>query len=260
MTISEWINIGCAFASLVAAIIIAVLQCKQASRMEKFEKRQDDRDEKRHLEEVKAKAVSFISKYYTDREFIPLCAIAAMYNELYFYSREMFREFCCCTKEVQNKILEYSQVDLRVDKSEIYDMCYDALKAVIKRDFKNDKDVFNDRGKYIKYGLVRYGNESIPSKDFDYINIITDELSHVYRENIYDGNPILTLQKQYNFGSCDEIYACQFAMVVAEYIAIYKGNSIGKYKDYISPSDDDLDTMEDLFLNTLFEIYTNLVI
>ena len=260
MSVSEYINIICAVASLIAAIIIAILQCKQAARMEKFEKRQDERDENRYAEVVKSKAVSFISKYYNDRIYIPLCAIAAMYNELYYYHREMFREFCCCTKEVQNKILEYSQVDLRINESEIYSKCIDALEATMKTDFKRDKDIFYDNGKYIEYGMVKYGDKPIPRKDYEYINQITDRLAFVYRENKYNGHQILTLQKQYNFGSCDEICACQFAMVVAEYIAIYKGNSIGKYKDYVSPTDDDLKSMEDLFLYTLFEIYTNLVI
>lgn len=37
--------------------------------MERFEKRQDKRDEQRHQESVKAQAVSFISKYYKDRAF-----------------------------------------------------------------------------------------------------------------------------------------------------------------------------------------------
>lgn len=115
MSISDWISIISAVVALTATIIIAILQIKQSNRMEKFEKRQDMRDEQRHQECVKSQAVSFISKYYKDRGLIPLCAIAAMYNDLFYYNREMYREFCCCTKEIQNRILEYCKLDLRVD-------------------------------------------------------------------------------------------------------------------------------------------------
>ena len=118
MIISDWINIICATISLVVTVIIAVLQIKQSNRMEKFERRQDAIEEERHAETVRAQAVSFVSKYYSDRGLIPLCAIAAMYNDLYYYSSEMYREYCCYTKEVQNKILEYCNLDLRITERE----------------------------------------------------------------------------------------------------------------------------------------------
>ncbi len=98
MSVSDWISIICAGVALIVTVIIAVLQIRQSNRMERFEKRQDKRDEQRHQESVKAQAVSFISKYYKDRGLIPLCAIATMYNDLFYYNREMYREFCCCTK------------------------------------------------------------------------------------------------------------------------------------------------------------------
>ena len=107
MSVSDWISIICAGVSLIVTIVIAVLQIRQSSRMNKFELRQDERDEQRHAESVKARAVSFLSKYYSNRGLIPLCAIAAMHNDLFYYSREMYREFCCMTLEVQNRILEY---------------------------------------------------------------------------------------------------------------------------------------------------------
>lgn len=114
MTTSDIISMVCSGISLIATIIIAVLQIIQSNRMEKFEHKQDERDEKRHEEDIKAEAVTFISKYYHDRGLIPLCAMAAMHNDLYYYSREMYREFCCKTVEVQNRILKYLELDLQV--------------------------------------------------------------------------------------------------------------------------------------------------
>lgn len=89
MSVSDWISIICAGVALIVTVIIAVLQIRQSNRMERFEKRQDKRDEQRHQESVKAQAVSFISKYYKDRGLIPLCAIATMYNDLFYYNREI---------------------------------------------------------------------------------------------------------------------------------------------------------------------------
>ena len=83
MSASDWVNITCAIVALLATIIIAVMQIKQSNRMEKFEKRQDMRDEQRHQEKVRSLAVSFISKHYKERGLIPLCAIATMYNDLF---------------------------------------------------------------------------------------------------------------------------------------------------------------------------------
>lgn len=106
LSISDWISIICAVTGLVVTIVIAILQKKQSNRMERFEKRQDERDEQRHQEGVKAQAVTFISRYYKDRGLVPLCAIAAMYNDLFYYNRAMYREFCCLTQETQNRIME----------------------------------------------------------------------------------------------------------------------------------------------------------
>lgn len=126
MICSDWISIICASISLVVTIVIAGLQLWQSGRMEKFERRQDERDERRHAEEVKSQAVSFISKHYADRGLIPLCAMAAMHNDLYYYSREMYREFCCMTLEAQNRVLEYCGLDLHVTEEK--GLLSDALK------------------------------------------------------------------------------------------------------------------------------------
>lgn len=88
MTCSDWISIICASISLIVTVVIAGLQLWQSGRMERFERRQDERDERRHAEGVKSQAVSFISKHYADRGLIPLCAMAAMHNDLFLHDSE----------------------------------------------------------------------------------------------------------------------------------------------------------------------------
>lgn len=259
MSMSDWINIICAATSLIVTIIIAWLQIRQSNRMEKFERRQDARDERRHIESVRAQAVSFISKHYSDKELIPLCAIAAMYNDLYYYSREMYREYCCYTKEVQNKILEYCNLDLRITKRGIFPECIEALEEVIKERFPHDKDVFYDGAKYIRRSLESYGDEELPHIEYQYMRRITDVLSEPFRENKFDEKPIEVLASEFNFGGAPEIEACQLVTVIALCIAICSGNQKKKTGHYGSP-DEEIETMEDLFLKSVFEMYTNLVI
>lgn len=130
MSSSDWTSIMELILSLFITIAIAALQIWQSYRMEQFEKRQDARDEQRHQEGVKAQAVSFISRYYKDRGLIPLCAIAAMYNDLFYYNRAMYREFCCLTKETQNRIMKYCELDLQVSDGDIYEKCLVAIELI----------------------------------------------------------------------------------------------------------------------------------
>lgn len=262
MTVSDWISIICAGVSLIVTIVIAILQIRQSNRMEKFEKRQDERDKQRHQESVKAQAVSFISKYYKDRGLIPLCAIATMYNDLFYYNREMYREFCCCTKEVQNRILEYCDLDLRVSEYNIYEECLVAIESVLNKHFPDDKSVFYEGGKYFARSLEYYADKPIPHQEFEYQNHITDVLANAFNSNDKKATPIQQLSMEYNFESCEEIEACQLVTVIAEFSAIYGNKNKNIDKSYGSPGGYDrevIETMEDLFLLALFEIYVNLL-
>lgn len=286
MSVSDWISIICAGVSLFVTIIIAILQFWQSSRMNKFELRQDERDEQRHAESVKAQAVSFVSKYYSDRGLIPLCAIAAMHNDLFYYSREMYREFCCLTLEVQNRILEYCRLDLRVkEDNRLFYRCISEVEKVLREHFPDDESPFYDGGKYVLRSLESYGGELIPvecidyrpaymdskvgkifSPGFDgtspYESCITDVLDAAFRGEDTQ-QPVAKLEQMYGFCGVSEIEACQFATVLAEYIAIYGSKDDNLDKDYGSPggyAGETIDTMEDLFLLSVFEMYIRLVL
>ncbi len=185
MTTSDIISMVCSGISLIATIIIAVLQIIQSNRMEKFEHKQDERDEKRHEEDIKAEAVTFISKYYHDRGLIPLCAMAAMHNDLYYYSREMYREFCCKTVEVQNRILKYLELDLQVcNMDDFYKECINALQKLAHFYFPNGKFPFYENGKYIIRSLERYGSEKIPVERIHYkANDIPDNVRSYFEKH-----------------------------------------------------------------------------
>lgn len=195
----------CSVISLALAFAVAVVQYCQSKRMEEFERRQDERDERRHAEGNKARAIEFISKHYADRGLIPLCAVAAMHNDLFHYSRKMYWEFCCLVPEVQNLILKYCNLDLRVrGEDDLFVRCIAAVFA-----------------------------------------------------------PISYLKNEYQFESSSEIEACRFASTIAFYAATYGSGDEANDKDYGCPGGFDgerIETMEDLFLLTVFQIYTKLLL
>lgn len=282
MTCSDWISIICASISLIVTVVIAGLQLWQSGRMEKFERRQDERDERRRAEGVKSQAVSFISKHYANRGLIPLCAMAAMHNDLYYYSREMYREFCCMTLEIQNHILEYCGLDLRVkEEKELFRRCIKAVNEVLHTRFPGDESPFYDEGKYVLRSLECYSREKIPverinyrpphmtrmlATNFDgtspYESCITDILSESFRGHGPE-HPVSVLEREYRFRWVPETEACQFATVLAQYIAIYGSEDDDSDKEYGAPggyAEETIDTMEDLFLLAVFEMYIHLVL
>lgn len=283
MKCNEWAELICAFISLLVTTIIGMKQYRQSKRIEEFERRQDERDERRHAEGNKAQAVEFISKYYSDRGLIPLCAVAAMHNDLFYYSREMYRNFCCLVPEVQNLILKYCDLDLRVRREDdLFVRCIAAVEAALRDRFPKDEPAFYDDGKYVLRSLDRYAGEKIPavrignlpkcldayrpisdSRTPEYDLFIIEVLSRAFESQDASLTPISCLEKAYCFESSPEIEACRFASTVAFYAATYGSCDEANNRYYGCPGGFDgerIETMEDLFLLTVFQIYTKLLL
>ena len=283
MKCNEWAELICAFISLLVTTIIGMKQYRQSKRMDEFERRQDERDERRHAEENKAQAVELISKYYSDRGLIPLCAVAAMHNDLFYYSREMYRNFCCLVPEVQNLILKYCDLDLRVRREDdLFVRCIAAVEAALRDRFPKDEPAFYDNGKYVLRSLDRYAGEKIPavrignlpkcldayrpisdSRTPEYDLFIIEVLSRAFESQDASLTPISCLEKAYCFESSPEIEACRFASTVAFYAATYGSCDEANNRYYGCPGGFDgerIETMEDLFLLTVFQIYTKLLL
>lgn len=280
---NELAELICAAASLALAFAVAVVQYCQSKRMEEFERRQDERDERRHAEGNKARAIEFISKHYADRGLIPLCAVAAMHNGLFHYSRKMYWEFCCLVPEVQNLILKYCDLDLRVRKeNDLFVRCIAAVEAALRDRFPKDESVLYDEGKYVLRSLERYAGERLPAPRVDllpecldssflppdsctleYDCLIRKVLSEAFESRGASFAPISYLKKKYQFESSSGIEASRFASTVAFYAATYGSGDEVNDKDYGCPGGFDgerIETMEDLFLLTVFQIYTKLLL
>lgn len=280
---NELTELICAFISLFVTVIIGKKQSCQSKRMEEFERRQDERDERRHAEENKARAIEFISKHYADRGLIPLCAVAAMHNDLFHYSRKMYWEFCCLVPEVQNLILEFCNLDLRVrGEDDLFVRCITAVKAALRDRFPEDESVLYDDGKYVLRSLERYAGERLPALRVDllpecldssflppdsctleYDHLIRKVLSEAFESRDASFTPISHLKNEYQFESSSEIEACRFASTVAFYAATYGSGDEANNRYYGCPGGFDgerIETMEDLFLLTVFQIYTKLLL
>lgn len=273
----------CSVFSLAATIVIAFIQIYQSKRMEVFERRQDERDERRHAEGNKARAIEFISNHYADRGLIPLCAVAAMHNDLFHYSRKMYWEFCCLVPEVQNLILKYCSLNLRVrGEEDLFVRCIAAVEAVLRDRFPEDESVLYDDGKYVLRSLERYAGERLPEPRVDFLPecldssllppdsctleydyLIRKVLSEAFESRDASFTPISYLKNEYQFESSPEIEACRFASTVAFYAATYGSGDEANNMAYGCPGGFDgerIETMEGLFLLTVFQIYTKLLL
>lgn len=280
---NELAELICAFISLFVTVIIGKKQSCQSKRMEELERRQDERDERRHAEGNKAQAIEFISKHYADRGLIPLCAVAAMHNDLFHYSRKMYWEFCCLVPEVQNLILEFCNLDLRVrGEDDLFVRCITAVEAALRDRFPEDESVLYDDGKYVLRSLERYAGERLPALRVDllpecldssflppdsctleYDHLIRKVLSEAFESRDASFTPISHLKNEYQFESSSEIEACRFASAVAFYAATYGSGDEANNRYYGCPGGFDgerIETMEDLFLLTVFQIYTKLLL
>ena len=274
---------ACAVVSLAATIFIAVLQHFQSKRMENFEHYQDERDERRYAEVNRTQAVEFISRHYADRGLVPLCAIAAMHNHLFNYSRGIYWEFCRLTPEVQNLILEYCNLDLRMkEESGLFDRCIAAVEKALHERFTEDETAFYDGGKYVLRSLSRHAGEKMPAMPIDSFQECLNDLSlsyggytPEYKRPIFDVllsafesqdaslTPISALEKAYCFKTSSEIEACRFATTVALCVAVIDSDEGPEKKDYGCPGCFDgerIETMEDLFLLAVFHMYTKLLL
>lgn len=280
---NELAELICAFISLFVTVIIGKKQSCQSKRMEELERRQDERDERRHAEGNKAQSIEFISKHYADRGLIPLCAVAAMHNDLFHYSRKMYWEFCCLVPEVQNLILEFCNLDLRVrGEDDLFVRCITAVEAALRDRFPEDESVLYDDGKYVLRSLERYAGERLPALRVDllpecldssflppdsctleYDHLIRKVLSEAFESRDASFTPISHLKNEYQFESSSEIEACRFASTVAFYAATYGSGDEANNRYYGCPGGFDgerIETMEDLFLLTVFQIYTKLLL
>lgn len=75
-----------------------------AERQAAFELEINQREERRHANWVDAEVCAFLQKHSAERWLMPLCFAASAFDKTRPYHRELYRDFCCLTNEVQRAI------------------------------------------------------------------------------------------------------------------------------------------------------------
>lgn len=123
----DCVAIVCIVVAIVVALVIGIGQIYIARKMDALEKRRDKRDEKRRYDEIYAEATRYIQKYsYIYKYLVPPGTL----NPVYPYRREIYRDFCTLTAEVQNEIIK--RLDFYIRRYERTDTYYaDILKRIM---------------------------------------------------------------------------------------------------------------------------------
>lgn len=266
--------------NITVAIVVGGSQIYIAKKVKDIEIKQDNRDEQRRNEQIYADATKFVQKYNkngyeSEIYLVPLCVAAYKYNPIYPYRREIYREFCSLTEDVQNEILKRFNIDIVSCKCNDY--FSNMLNRVIKTTeiyYNNDaKDqYFYDNGKYFKRALTNHGSEKIPNLkcelDSEVRMLLASHIGGILLSNLYkdgkmsfkdyvtnllahhkDEKPLSSLSKYFQG---DEVIASYICCLIAKYSAIYNyietnnEENLGYDCDYNGER-----FMEDLFLDTL---------
>ena len=271
-----------AIVGIIVALVIGIGQIYIAKRVKDFETRQDARDEKRRSEQIYSEATRFIQKYSQNTHeseiyLLPLCVAAYKYNPVYPYRREIYREFCTLTEEVQNEIIKRFDFDIRSERTDTY--YSDMLKRIIDTiriyyDGDADGRYFYDNGKYLERALTNHGTELVPddlrceidedekqarknpvvqafSQDeddkMDFVEHLTNLLAYHKNEK-----PLSALLGY--FQQNDEIIASYICCLIARYTAIYNYEECETDEEINLGYDGDYNGtryMEDIFLDAL---------
>lgn len=271
-----------AVVGIIVALVIGIGQIYIAKRVKDFETRQDARDEKRRSKQIYSEATRFIQKYSQNTHeseiyLLPLCVVAYKYNPVYPYRREIYREFCTLTEEVQNEIIKRFDFDIRSERTDTY--YSDMLKRIIdtiRTYYDGDADgrYFYDNGKYLERALTNHGTELVPddlrceidedekqarknpvvqafSQDeddkMDFVEHLTNLLAYHKNEK-----PLSALLGY--FQQNDEIIASYICCLIARYTAIYNYEECETDEEINLGYDGDYNGtryMEDIFLDAL---------
>lgn len=245
-----------AILGIIVALVIGGGQIYIAKRVKDFETQQDIRDEKRRTEQIYAESTRFIQKYSKDNleseiYLLPLCVTAYKYNPVYPYRREIYREFCALTEEVQNEILKRQKIDIKSQKCEKY---YDKMLARVMRNIEISYPgdcpdrYFYDRGKYFKMALE---NDLVSKESPDLDQLIRRDIEDrlAYHK---DKRPLESMLN--DFQASDKTLAAYMCCLIALYSAVYnfdcaEGVNLGNECDFQGKK-----CMEDIFLESLHNV------
>ena len=131
MTTAEIIQIVIGILSLVATIAVSFLIYWLQTRHEKeIQKLQEEKEQK----ELETKARLFLIDNEPERDYLPWCIIAANLYPLEKHTRKIYSEYCRCSEELQNEILNQAGYKIKQFTGKYWlQECIDKLQQDIEK-------------------------------------------------------------------------------------------------------------------------------
>ena len=282
MTTADMIQIIIGILSLIATVGVSVAIYWLQSRHEK----QLERIAKEKAEKLlKEEADRFLIDNEAERDYLPLCVFVSYLHRHERHTRKIYTNFCRCSNDLQNKILEVAEFKCRtIEGTDWLDKAIEKLKADIKkyglgRDYLYDGAKYFHRGfKYFREQKWDYSYErlfkpivenemmkALLGSDLISISSYVDEYFYYWIEKHNTDKvksnplpPIDYLWDSQNLASCEESEVCGWLMEIVDAIAIIIHNkTIEKENDlyFEDLTDEQAETFEDKYYETVRALY-----
>lgn len=287
MTAADIVQIVISALSLVATVAVSFfiywLQSRHEKEMAKI-------DEKHRIENLAKEANNFLIDHEDERDYLPWCTIATNLHQHERHNRKIYTDFCRCSTELQNKILEMAEFSIRtIDGTKWVNDAFEKLEADIKG-YKLGKQPFlYDSAKYFHRAFTRYRENEFKENHTQELKTICKQnllflineeekgkvnlssyieqyfdftLGEIRKEYIEWDNPIPPVDyawEYYRLGYAPEEEVCFWTMELVENIVVNIHNRFGTsiYDSMIweNSTDAQAETYEDRYYDILYWMY-----
>lgn len=282
MTKADIVQIIIGTLSLIATVGVTVAIYWLQSR----HKKEIERVAKENAEELlKVEADRFLIDNESEREYLPLCVFASNLHRHEKHTRNIYTNFCRCSSELQNKILEVAEFKCRtIDGTEWLGKAIDKLKEDIKK-YKLGRDYLYDGAKYFHRGFTLYREKewvysyrqvfkpivenrlssALTGSNLISISNYVDEYFYYFIEkhnlDKMKGEPLPPIDylwESQNLASIEESKVCGWIMEIVKSITIIIHNkTIEREGDlyFEDLTDEQAETFEDKYYETVRALY-----
>lgn len=279
MTKAEIAQIIIGIISIVATVSVSFTIYWLQKRHEKDVLRIEEQIKRRELEE---KAHEFLIENENERDYLPWCIIAVNLHRHERHTRNIYTNFCRCSPELQNEILNIAGFSLNtISDSKWVEKCFEKLSKDIKK-YHLGRDVLYDGAKYFHRSFEYYRDKTYEefelysyktlysNNNFIYRNLISlgsyieEYLDYIMKEinedNLKNKNPLPPVDYVWSYNNlsyADEYVVCFWIMELVYNIVINIHNRFKKEEKVIfeNLTDADAITYEDKYYQALFWLY-----
>ena len=154
MSAAEIVQIVIGALSLIATVAVSFfiywLQSRHEKEMAKIE-------EKHRQEKLTEEANNFLIDHEDERDYLPWCTIATNQHQHERHNRKIYTDFCRCSVELQNKILEMAEFTVRTIKdTDWVDTAFEKLEKDIDCYKLGEQPFLYEGAKYFHRAFTLY--------------------------------------------------------------------------------------------------------